>query len=84
MTSPRVKPVELVARTLEPVAWGHLWAHSADEQQAARRRSISSAKVVLDAMRLHGLVNLNCIDLIHAEEDANGEPRTSIVPGRQG
>ena len=76
MTSPRVKPVELVARAIAD-------ADQEDYMEDYRRYDRRS-RAVLDAMRLHGLVSLSCIDLIHAEEDANGEPRTSIVPGRQG
>jgi hypothetical protein len=39
------------------------------------------ATVVLNLIRLNGWGSDLLLDAIHAEEDANGEPRSSVVPG---
>lgn len=39
------------------------------------------AAAALNTLRELGFITSEGLDAIHAEEDANGEPRSSVVPG---
>lgn len=62
-------PREEIARAIAVLAWGgeDMWPECRDEADAALR-----------VLRSHGYITDTCLTAVHAEEDAAGEPRSTI------
>jgi len=78
------KPREAVARELFAIdLFGGRFTEEdwLNAEEIWRRDYDRRATAVLNTLRELGFITSEGLDAIHAEEDANGEPRSSVVPG---
>ena len=63
------RPVEEVARAIDPISWGHIWSATAAQQEAGRANSSHMAEAAITRLISLGFINENGIEAMKAEKE---------------